>query len=80
MITELLLAMCQKVKVSPFWDDSPQCLYLRLLTSYAAEFVKKQLKLAEKVDDFSVNDGVYTVKTSEGMKIVSLTSCECIFF
>jgi zinc finger SWIM domain-containing protein 3 len=71
--------MCQKIKVNPFCDDSPQYLYSQLLTNYAAEFVHKQLKLAEKVSDVTVDDGEYTIKTSEGPKKVTLATCECIF-
>jgi len=35
--------MFQKIKVNPLRDDSPESLYSRLLTNYAAEFVHKQL-------------------------------------
>ena len=70
----------QKVKVSPYRDDSPQCMYSRLLTSYAATFVHKQLELASKVSSFSDQNGSYVVNTSEGQKKVTESSCECMFF
>lgn len=44
----------QKVKVMPFQDDSPRSMYSRLLISYAAGFVHKQLELAEKVSSFTM--------------------------
>ena len=71
--------MCQKIKVNPFRDDSPQHMYSRLLTNYAAEFVHKQLKLAEKIPDFTEDDEGFMLKTSEGLKKVTVTSCECVF-
>ncbi len=42
-------------------------------------FVVKQISLVEKVQDIQEDDGVYRVKTSEGMKTVSVGDCECIF-
>ena len=66
----------QKVKVNPFRDDSPQSMYSRLLTTYAAGFVHKQLELADKVSCFTDK---YMVKTSEGDKYVTSSTCECIF-
>lgn len=71
--------MCQKIKVNPFRDDSPQCMYSRFLTNYAAGFVHKQLKLSEKVQNFTENEEGFMVKTSEGLKKVSVQSCECVF-
>lgn len=69
----------QKVKVNPFRDYSPQSMYSRLLTNYAAGFVHKQLELADKVASFTAEGDKYTVKTSEGQKYVTISSCECIF-
>ena len=66
--------MFQKVKVNPFCDNSPESQYSKLLTLYAAEYVHSQLKLSEKVDN-----GYYTIETSEGMKLVISSNCECIF-
>ena len=71
--------MLQKVKVIPFSEDSPECQYSNLLTTYAADYVLKQMKMTEKVQDITEKDDHFTVKTSEGLKVVSLTSCECIF-
>ena len=70
----------QKVRVSPFRDDSPQNMYSRLLTSYAASFLHKQLELASKVSAITDQSGVYVVNTCEGQKIVSPSSCQCIFY
>ena len=69
----------QKVKVNPFRDDSPQSMYSRLLTTYAAGFVHKQLELADKVSCFTAVEDKYMVKTSEGDKYVTSSTCECIF-
>ena len=69
----------QKVKVNPFRDDSPQSMYSRLLTNYAADFVHKELELAGKVSSITSEGDKYTVKTSEGQKSVTFSSCECIF-
>ena len=62
--------MSQKIKVTPFREGSPQSLYSRLLTNYAAEFVHKQLKLVNKIPQFIENDGdrEYIANTSEGLK------------
>ena len=43
--------MFQKVKVIPFSEDSPECQYSKLLTTYAADYVLKQMKMTEKVQD-----------------------------
>lgn len=69
----------QKVKVSPFREDSPQSHYSRLLTNYAAKFVLKQLKLTEKVSNIIETDGHYSLEMSEGHIAVTITACECMF-
>ena len=53
--------MFPRVKVVPFKDDSPENDYSKLLTSYAAEFVHKQLKLhvAVKVKEIKELWAVY---------------------
>ena len=71
--------MFQKVKVNPFCDNSPESQYSKLLTSYAAEYVHSQLKLSEKVHEIKEDNGHYMIETSEGMKLVTPSSCECIF-
>ncbi len=71
--------MYQKVKVHPFPLDSPQSDYSRFLTSYATEYVLKQLSLIDKVKDIKDENGQYSVETSEGVRVVTFTSCECIF-
>ena len=70
----------QKVKVTPYREDSPQCMYSRLLTSYAATFVHKQLDMASKVSSITEENGIHIVNTSEGRKHVTESSCECLFF
>lgn len=69
----------QKVGVQPFGPSTPEAEYSKILTSYALSFVVRQVSLAEKVKDIEQNGDTYLVKTSEGMKIVSLDDCECIF-
>ena len=71
--------MYQKVKVHPFPLDSPQSYYSRFLTSYATEYVLKQLSLIDKVKDIKDENGQYSVETSEGVRVVTFTSCKCIF-
>ena len=72
--------MFQKVKVHPFPADSPESDYSKLLTPYALAFVMKQLKLAEKVRQIVEVGETFTVETSEGKKVVSLSNCHCIFY
>ena len=45
--------MFQKVKVTPFVDHSPESQYSKLLTTYAVEYVLKQLNMADKVGTFT---------------------------
>lgn len=71
--------MFQKVIVNPFPEDSPESQYSKLLTSYAAKYVHKQLTLSTKVNNIAESDGCYTIDTSEGEKRVSPDTCECIF-
>ena len=71
--------MFQRVRVVPFKDDSSENDCSKLLTSYAAEFVHKQLKLAGKVKEIKESNGQYMVDTSEGSKVVTSTTCGCIF-
>ena len=71
--------MFQKVKVNPFCDDSPESKYSKLLTTYAADYVHKQLKLVDKVHEIKEENGQYTVETSEGVKVITLSSCGCVF-
>ena len=71
--------MFQKVKVNPFCDDSPESKYSKLLTAYAVDYVHKQLKLVDKVHEIKEENGQYTVETSEGVKVVTLSSCGYAF-
>jgi len=71
--------MFQKVKVSCFKDDSPESHYSKFLSSYAAQFVHKQLHLAGKVSTITANTDYYVVDTAEGQKKVTPSACECIF-
>ena len=71
--------MFQKVKVSCFEDDSPQSLYSKLLSNYAAQFVHKQLLLASKVLTITTDGDCYTVETTEGQMKLSTSTCTCIF-
>lgn len=68
------------MKLYPFSDSSPEAKYSVFLTSYAFEFVLKQLQLTEKVTFTNPSDDTNVlVETSHGLKAVSTTSCECIF-
>ena len=49
------------------------------MTSYASDFVVKQLNLIEKVMDIQEKDGMYTVETKHGLKTVSTQGCGCVF-
>ena len=70
----------QKVKVYPFQADSPETEYSKLLTPYAFSFVHNQIKLMSKVKELKESSGTFTVATSEGEKVVSITDCECMFY
>ena len=70
----------QKIKVQSFPVGSPEAKYSLHLTSYAFEFVLKQLQLMEKVTFSDTNDEANVmVETSYGLKAVSTTHCECMF-
>ena len=71
--------MFQKIKVRPFSKDTPEAKYCELLTFYASNFVLKQLSLIEKVKQIQEKEGMYTVQTNDGLKVVSTKDCECIF-
>lgn len=71
--------MFQKVKVHPFPAHSPESEYSKLLTPYALAFVVKQLKLSEKVKEIEETGEQFHVHTSEGLIVVSLSDCQCIF-
>ena len=62
--------MFQKVKVSHFNDDSPENHYSKFLSSYATQFVHKQLNLAHKVSAITADadDDCYLVDTTESRK------------
>lgn len=69
----------QKVRVQPFPSSSAEAEYSQILTSYALSYVIKQISLVDKVTSIQEEDGMYKVKTSEGMKTVSILKCGCIF-
>ena len=71
--------MFQKIKVRPFSNDTPEAKYCELLTSYASDFVVKQLNLFEKVKNIQEKDGVYTIETKHGLKTVSTQDYGCVF-
>ena len=57
------------MKVNPYCDDSPESKYSKLLTAYAAD---------DKVHEIKEDNGQYTVEISEGIKVVTLSSCGCV--
>ena len=73
--------MFQKVKVQNYGVGSPEYQYSQLLTAYASADVIKQLRLHHKVNQITQREDfdIYDVHTSEGMKTVSLTDCNCLF-
>ena len=71
--------MFQKVQVQPFPVNSPESEYSKLLTPYAADFVIKQIRLADKVKEITQAEEEWTVETSQGQKVVNLSRCSCIF-
>lgn len=71
--------MFQKVKVIPFSENTPEYQYSKLLTSYATQYVLKQMELAKTVKDIIEEDCCFAVQTSEGRKEVSISNCQCIF-
>lgn len=72
--------MFQKVKVQSFRKGTPEYQYSQLLMSYASSFITKQLKLVHSVKEFDeIDNGVYSVQTSEGIISVSIMDYDCLF-
>ena len=71
--------MFQKVRVHPYEKGNPENEYSKLLTSYAFTFIIKQMKLVLKVQEIKEDGEQYFVESSEGKKVISLSSCSCIF-
>ena len=69
----------QKVKVVPFGSGTLESLYSELLTSYASGYVTKQLGLTQNVKVLSIMADACTVQTTEGIKTVTVSDCDCTF-
>ena len=73
--------MMQKRRVVPYSLDSTENKYCDFLTTYAADFVCKQLTLHKKVSTPAIkSDGSYEIQTSEGLLTVFPDSCCCNFY
>lgn len=74
------LAIFQKVPVTPFKAESPESLYMQLLTPYALGFIVKQLELVKKVKiQSSECANEYRINTSEGLIRTTVNECSCTF-
>ena len=73
--------MMQKRRVVPYRKDSPENKYCDFLTTYAADYVCKQLALHKKVSTPVIkSDGSYEIQTFEGLLTVFPDSCCCNFY
>ena len=74
----------QKRLVKPYEANSPESLYMTLLTSYAFSFVLNQLQLFSTTTYSFTRDvtqqGVYLAHTSDGNIKASSLKCTCCFF
>ena len=71
--------MLQKVRVIPFAEGSTEMDYSKYLTSYAFDFVFKQLQLVNMVKEIKQVDDHWDVETSSGLQSLSTLQCSCIF-
>ena len=65
--------------MTPFKPDSPEYLYMQILTPYALGYVIKQLSLTEKVQILGRSGNVYEINSSEGINRVTPNDCYCTF-
>ena len=72
--------LVHKRRVVPYSLDSPENKYCDFLTTYAADYVCKQLALHKKVSTPVKPDGSYEIQTSEGLLTVLPDSCCCNFY
>ena len=73
------LSVFQKVPITPFKPDSPEYLYMQILTPYALGYVVRQLSLADKVKILGNSGDVYEINSSEGINRVTVSDCDCGF-
>lgn len=73
------LSVFQKVPITPFKPDSPEYLYMQILTPYALGYVVRQLNLADKVKILGNSGDVYEINSSEGINRVTASDCDCGF-
>jgi len=71
----------QKVPTVSHQRGSSEDLYSQLLTTYAADFVLKQLQLHSKVTPTvsDADDALFHVSSHEGNLTVTDSSCQCLF-
>jgi len=69
----------QKVPVTVYKQNTPEYLYMQLLTPYALGYVVKQLSLIDRVKILDKSGDVYEINTTEGIVKVTATDCSCGF-
>ena len=71
----------QKRRVHTYPVVSDECRYIDLLTSYASEYVVKQISLSRSNDYVFTpkSNGKYNVKTSQGESNLDINTCSCYF-
>ena len=73
-----LMAMAKR-RVTALTLESPEELFVKLLTSYAFGYIQKQIELRKNVKIVS-DDGVNcTISSSNGTLLVTTDSCQCSF-
>ena len=71
--------MFQKVPVTVYKQNTPEYLYMQLLTPYALGYVVKQLSLIDRVKILDKSGDVYEINTTEGIVKATATDCSCGF-
>ena len=69
----------QKVPVTVYKQNTPEYLYMQLLTPYALGYVVKQLSLIDRVKILDKSGDVYEINTTEGIVKATATDCSCGF-
>ena len=74
------LGMFQKMPTIPFEQGSTLHKFNNYVTTYALQYIQKQLQYAPSVTiEQDIDETSCQVRCSEGLLVVTLTSCECSF-
>ena len=69
----------QKVPVTVYKQNTPEYLYMQILTPYALEYMVKQLSRVDRVKILDKSGDVYEINTTEGIIKTTATDCGCGF-